>query len=124
MADALGGEIDAETYELSYNAAGSDVAEALEVASAALGNVEVTRTISGKLCVVVDACPFFCARSLRSFVLKHHLSSVVVWGKLGNPSFLVAFKLGGYHFCHAPLLVQGQTNTTAAGARLFLHCQP
>lgn len=50
MADALGGELDAETYELSYNAAASDVADALESAAATLGSVGATRTLSGKLC--------------------------------------------------------------------------
>lgn len=49
MADALGGEIDSETYELSYIAGASEVSEALETASTDLGAVSVTRTISGIL---------------------------------------------------------------------------
>lgn len=47
MADALGGEIDQESYEIAYNAAASDVATALEATSADLGHVDVTKTVSG-----------------------------------------------------------------------------
>lgn len=47
MADALGGDIDSETYELSYIAGASEVSEALESASDDLGAVTVTRTLSG-----------------------------------------------------------------------------
>lgn len=47
MASALGGQIDAETYELSYSATATDVSAALEAADSAIGNVEVTRTVSG-----------------------------------------------------------------------------
>ena len=48
MADALGGEVDGETYELSYSASGADVAAALEAVSSVLGNVDATRTTTGK----------------------------------------------------------------------------
>lgn len=48
IADALGGEIDAETYELSYSASEEDVAAALEAAGSVLGNVDVTRVVTGK----------------------------------------------------------------------------
>lgn len=48
IADALGGDVDAETYELSYNADADDVATALEAASSVLGSVDSTRTVSGK----------------------------------------------------------------------------
>lgn len=48
IADALGGDVDAETYELSYNADADEVATALEAASFALGNVDATRTVSGE----------------------------------------------------------------------------
>lgn len=47
IADALGGEVDAETSELSYNAAATTVADALMALSDALGTTDVTRTISG-----------------------------------------------------------------------------
>lgn len=49
MTDALGGEVDAATYELSYDASAADVASALEAVSNTLGTVDVTRTISGTL---------------------------------------------------------------------------
>lgn len=49
MANALGGKVDQETYELKYNAAASDVEKALESASSALGNAEVVKTVSGRL---------------------------------------------------------------------------
>ena len=48
IADALGGDVDAETYELSYSASEGDVATALEAASRVLGTVEVTKTVTGK----------------------------------------------------------------------------
>lgn len=54
IADALGGEVDAETYELSFDADADDVAAALEDSSGLLGNVVASRTISGKI-VVPDA---------------------------------------------------------------------
>lgn len=65
MADALGGEIDAETYELSYNAAASDIADALESAAPDLGSVSATRTLSGKVCGKVCRVVFSITRSTR-----------------------------------------------------------
>lgn len=48
IADALGGDVDAETFELSYNADADDVATALEATSSVLGSVDATRTVSGE----------------------------------------------------------------------------
>lgn len=56
IADALGGEIDAETYELSYNAAANDVANALEAASGTLGTVSATKTVAGEFYKEIQPC--------------------------------------------------------------------
>lgn len=50
MADALGGEIDAETAEIGYSASAAAVELALEAASSTLGGVQVTKTTSGDIC--------------------------------------------------------------------------
>lgn len=65
IADALGGEVDAETSELSYNADGATVANALMALSDSLGTVEVTRTISG-------ACNIFMLSSILQQVYCYH----------------------------------------------------
>lgn len=49
MADALGGDVDVETSELSYSADSNDVANALEAASGTLGTIDVTRIVSGEI---------------------------------------------------------------------------
>lgn len=56
MADALGGELDVETAEVGYSASAAAVELALETASGTLGQVQVSRTISGD----VPLCFFRC----------------------------------------------------------------
>lgn len=48
MGNALGGEIDAETAEIGYSASATAVELALEATSGTLGDVQVTKTTSGK----------------------------------------------------------------------------
>lgn len=67
IADALGGEVDEETYELSYNADADDVADALTAASDTLGSVSATRTISGKDSLLIWKR---CTHSLPVTILK------------------------------------------------------